>query len=146
MSYPTTVRGQKVALQLGDGASPEVFTTVCGITTKGLQRTRAVNDAVVWDCTDPDALPITEREAAAGDWSISGSGQAVVAELGRLEEAYETPANWRIVFFGTGTTVVRSYTGNAIMTDLNLGAVNGEKATISLTLSGNGALVTDTTP
>lgn len=144
MTYPTTVKGTKVALQLGDGASPtEAFTTVCGITTKGLQRTRAVNDAVVWDCNDPDAAPITERDMAAGDWSISGSGQAVVAELDRIEDAYETPANWRIVFFGAGTTIVRSYTGNAIMTDLNLGAVNGEKATISITLSGNGELVTD---
>jgi len=146
MSYPTTIKGQKVALQLGDGADPEVFTVVCGITTKGLQRTRAVNEAVVWDCTDPDALPLTEREMAAGDWTISGSGQAVVAELDRLEAAFETGANWSIVFFGTGSTVVRSYTGNAIMTDLNLGATNGEKATVSLTLSGNGELVKDATP
>lgn len=144
MSYPTTVKGQKVALQLGDGATPEVFTTVCGITTKGLQRTRKVNESENWDCTDPDALPLTEREASSADWSISGAGQAVVAEMDRIEAAFETPANWRIVFFGTDTTIVRSYTGNAIMTDLNLGAVNGEKASISLTLSGNGELVIDT--
>jgi len=146
MSYPTTIKGQKIGLRLGDGADPEVFTVVCGITSKGLQRTRAVNDAVVWDCADPDALPITEREMAAGDWTISGSGQAVAAELDRLEAAYETGANWQIVFFGTGSTVTRSYTGSAIMTDLNLGAVNGEKASISITLSGNGELVKDTTP
>jgi predicted secreted protein len=140
MSYPTTVKGTKVALQLGDGAEPEVFTTVCGINTKGLQRTRAVNDTILYDCTDPDAIPVTEREEGATDWSVTGAGQAVVAELDRIEDAYDTPKNWRIVFFGTGTTVVRSYTGNAIMTDLTLGANNGEKASISLTLSGNGPL------
>ncbi|NML11303.1 hypothetical protein HHL08_14300 [Sphingobium sp. AR-3-1] len=140
MSYPTTIKGQKVALQLGDGASTEVFTTVCGITTKGLQRTRAVNDSEVWDCTDPDALPLTEREMGAGDWTITGEGQAVAAELDRIEEAFEAAANWQIVFFGTGTTITRTYRGNAIMTDLNLGAVNGQKASISLTLSGNGEL------
>jgi hypothetical protein len=146
MSYPTTIKGQKWGLRLGDGASPEVFTTVCGITTKGLQRTRAVNESQNWDCDDPDALPLTEREMAAGDWTISGSGQAVAAELDRLEDAFDTAANWQLVLMGTGATIVRSYTGNAIMTDLTLGAVNGEKATISLTLSGNGALAKDTTP
>jgi hypothetical protein len=144
MSYPTLIKGQKVVLQLGDGADPEVFTTVCGITTKGLARTRKVNETENWDCTDPNALPLTEREASTSDWTVTGSGQAVAAELDRIEAAYNTPANWRVVFFGTGTTIVRSYTGLAIMTDLNLGAVNGEKASISLTLSGTGELVIDT--
>lgn len=146
MSYPTTIKGQKIVLQLGDGESPEAFTTVCGLNTRGLQRSRAANDAQVWDCTDPDALPIIERESGASDWTITGEGYAVAAELDRIEEAFETPANWRVTFFGAGTTATRTYTGNAIMTDLNIGATNGEKASISLTLSGNGALVKDTTP
>jgi predicted secreted protein len=144
MAYPTTHKGQKVALQLGDGATPtENFTTVCGITTKGLQRTKQTTDTVVWDCTDPDADPIIERDVMAGDWTMTGSGQAVLAHLEDIEDAYDTPANWRIVFFGTGTTVVRSYTGQAIMTDLTLGAVNGERASISLTLAGSGTLTRD---
>jgi hypothetical protein len=140
MSYPTTIKGTKVALQLSDGGTPPEFTTVCGINTKGLQRTRAVNDTVLYDCTDPDAIPITEREEGATDWTISGSGFAVLSELDRLEAAYATPADWRIVYFGVGTAVVRSYTGNAIMTDFTLGANNGEKGSLSLTLSGNGVL------
>lgn len=146
MSYPTTIKGQKIVLQLGDGASPEVFTTVCGLNTRGLQRSRQANDAQIWDCTDPDALPIIERESGASDWTINGEGYAVATELDRIEEAFETPANWRLVFFGSGTTAVRTYRGNAIMTDLNIGATNGEKASISLTLSGNGELVIDSTP
>lgn len=141
MSLPVTVKGQKVALLLGNDADPEVFAVVCGITTKGLTRTNQTSDSTLWDCTDPDAAPVIERDILAGDWSISGSGQAVVAELDRIEAAFEAPANWRIVFYGTGNTVVRSYTGNAIMTSLELGAVNGQRSTISLTLSGNGELL-----
>lgn len=144
MSYPTTVKGQKVVLQLGNSADPEVFTTVCGITTKGRQRTRKVNESENWDCNDPDALPLTEREASSADWTMSGSGQAVLAEMPRIDEAFETPANWRMVWYGTGTTIVRTETGNAIMTDQTLGAVNGEKQSISLTLQGNGILDIDT--
>lgn len=146
MSYPTLIKGQKFALQLGDGGDPEMFTTVCGITTRGLQRTRAVNETQNWDCENPDALPLTEREASTSDWSISGSGQAVEAELDRLDAAFNTPASWRIILMGSGSTVIRSWTGTAIMTDYNTGAVNGEKATISLTLSGTGELVIDATP
>lgn len=140
MSYPTTHKGQKIALQLGDGADPETFTTVCGLTTKGLQRTNRTSDTEVWDCTDPDAQPQIERDILAGDWTMNGSGQAVLAELDRIEAAYEAAANWRMVFFGTGTTIVRSYTGEAVMTDLTIGAVNGQRASVSLTLSGSGTL------
>jgi len=140
MSKPVTVKGQKVALLLGDGNAPEVFTVVCGITTKGLSRTNQTNDITIWDCTDPDAAPVIERDILAGDWSMSGSGQAVVAELDRLEDALSVSSNWRIVFYGTGTTVARSYTGNAIMTELTLNAVNGGRAEVSLSLVGNGEL------
>src|SRR5689334_14787154 len=110
MAYPTTHKGQKVALQIGDGATPtEGFTTVCGITTKGLQRTTQTGDTIVWDCGDPDAPPTIERDQLSQDWSISGSGQAVLAHLDDIEAAYDTAQNWRIVFFGTGSTIVRSY-------------------------------------
>ena len=140
MTYPTTIKGQKWALMLGNSADPEVFTVVCGITTKGLQRTNQTGDTTVWDCEDPDAPPIIERDILAGDWTISGSGQAVLAELDRLEDALAVPSNWRLVLYGTGTTVVRTYTGNAIMTDLTINAVNGQRAEVSLTLTGNGVL------
>lgn len=144
MTYPTTIKGQKWALMLGDDADPQVFTVVCGITTKGLQRTNQTGDTTVWDCTNPDAPPIIERDILAGDWTISGSGQAVLAELDRLEEALATPSDWRLVLYGTGTTVVRTYTGNAIMTDLTINAVNGQRAEVSLTLTGNGVLTVGT--
>jgi len=141
MSYPTTVKGQKIAVQLGNGATPEVFTTVCGVTDKGFQRTRQTSDVVVWDCTNPDAPPITESDILSGSWTISIGGQVVLAELDRLEEAYDTPDTWRIVLFSTGTTVVRSYTGTAIMTDFNITANNGSRATVAITLKGDGELV-----
>lgn len=141
MSYPATVKGQKVALMLGNGADPEVFTAVCGITTKGLSRTNQTGDTTVWDCTDPDAAPVIERDILAGDWSMSGSGQAVMAELDRLEDALQTASTWQIVFYGTGTTIARKYTGSAIMTELTINAVNGARAEVSLSLVGNGPLL-----
>lgn len=145
MAYPTTHKGQKVALQRGDGADPEAFATICGITTKGLQRTRQTTDTTVWDCTDPDLPPIIERDILNGDWTLTGSGQAVLTALDNLEADYEDGEahTYRLVFFGTGTTVVRSYTGAVIITDLTIGAVNGERASISLTLAGSGELTRD---
>jgi hypothetical protein len=140
MSYPTKTKGTKVRLKLGNGATPEVFTVVCGITTKGLQRTRATNDETDWDCDDPDAAPVTVRDVGAGDWTMSGSGVANTANLTDIEAAYETPANWQLEFLDADNAVIRTYTGNAIMTDLTLGAANGSFMTISLTLSGNGDL------
>lgn len=143
MTYPTKIKGTKVGLGLGDGGSPELFPIVCGITTKGLQRTRATNDQTDWDCGDPDAPPITVRDVGAGDWTMSGSGVVNVDNLDDVEAAYDTNKNWQLFFMGAGTTVIRSYTGNAIMTDLTINGVNGQFADISLTLAGNGELAVD---
>jgi len=143
MTYPTTIKGQRVVLQLGDGATPtEAFTIVCGITSKGLQRTRKTNDSEVWDCTDPEALPIIERDAGASDWTISGSGQAVATVLDSLEAAYESAvsSNWKLVFLDSSGAATRTYSGAAYITDLSITANNGSKAEISISLSGDGAL------
>lgn len=146
MSFPTKLKGTKLVLMLGDGEVSEAFTAVCGITTKGFQRTRATNDQTDWDCADPDAPPVTVRDIGAGDWTMTGSGVVNLTNLDDLEAAYEEARNWRIGFYGTGTTLIRTYTGSAVMTDLTINGVNGQFADISLTLAANGELTTDTTP
>jgi hypothetical protein len=74
MAKPTTGTFSKLQILIGDGGSPEAFTIVCGLTSKGIQRTAEVNSTVVPDCSDEDAPAWTEKAVNALSWSASGSG------------------------------------------------------------------------
>lgn len=141
MSYTQDrLKSTRVMIALGDGATPEVFTAICGITSKGLQQTRATNDTVDWDCTDPDATPITIRDTGATDWSITGSGMLARNRYADLQAAFEdpNPANWRFVFDEkAGDEIIDGYhQGPGLLTDFSVTAENGNYLQISLTITG----------
>lgn len=142
MAYTDKLKSTRVAIMMGDGATPEVFSPMCGITTKGFQQTRATNDTVDWDCADPDATPITVRDVGATDWNISGSGLLHRPLLATVQAAFDSSdaTNYRFMFDeATGDEVVDGYyQGPGIITDLNIGATNGEYVSISLTISAAG--------
>lgn len=138
------LKSTRVYIALGNGATPEVFATICGITSKGLQQTRATNDTVDWDCANPDATPITVRDTGATDWSISGSGLLARNKLADLQTAFDDPnaSTWRFVFDeAAGNEIVDGYyQGPALLTDLNITGENGQYLNISLTITGADAL------
>lgn len=97
MTRPTTASAAKLLLLVGDGASPEVFTSPCGLTSRGINFSKETNDVTVPDCDDPDAPAWTERVARALSSTVSGSGILAMEAL---------PA-WREFFFSTATKNVR---------------------------------------
>lgn len=143
MAYTDKLKSTRVAIMMGDGATPtEVFSPMCGITTKGFQQTRATNDTVDWDCADPDATPVTVRDAGATDWTISGSGLLHRPLLADVQEAFDSgnPTNFRFMFDEpTGSEVIDGYyQGPGFITDLNITGNNGEYVNISITISAAG--------
>lgn len=142
MAYTDKLRSTRVAIMMGDGAEPEVFSRMCGITTKGFQQTRATSDTVDWDCADPDATPITVRDVGATDWTISGSGLLHRPLLADVQAAFDSSeaTNYRFMFDEpTGGEVIDGYyEGPGIITDLNITGTNGEYVQVSLTISAAG--------
>lgn len=55
MAKPVTVKGTKVRLLQGNGASPEVFTSFCGLTAKSINFQTNTNETFIPDCDDPEA-------------------------------------------------------------------------------------------
>lgn len=143
MAYTDKLKSTRVAIMMGNGATPtEVFAPMCGITTKGFQQTRATSDTVDWDCADPDASPITVRDVGASDWTISGSGLLHRPLLADVQEAFDSagPTNFRFMFDeATGAEVIDGYyAGPGIITDFNITGTNGEYLAVSLTISAAG--------
>lgn len=134
------LKSTRVYIAMGDGADPEVFRPICGITTKGFQQTRQTNDTTDWDCADPDATPIVIRDAGPTDWSMTGSGLLARNKLAAVQAAFESgdPTNFRFVFDEkTGDEIVDGYyQGPGIISDFNITGENGQYLQVSLTITG----------
>lgn len=142
MAFTNKLKGTRIHIAMGDGATPEVFTPMCGINTKNYQQTRATTDTTDWDCTDPDATPAVVRDVGPADWTLSGSGLLHRPLLEKVRAAFRSadPTNFRWVYDEkTGDEVIDGYEeGPGIITAFNQGATNGEYVQIDLTITAAG--------
>jgi hypothetical protein len=99
MARPTTIRGSKLLIKIGNGATPEVFTAPCALNAKSFNRSASTNDFNVADCDDPDAPVWTERAKEALSAGITGSGTLAQESLDLWEDFYDNqdPQNVQIV-------------------------------------------------
>jgi len=69
------LRGVKLLVKVGDGESPEVFTTYCTINAaRGISFAASTNDFNIPDCADPDLMAWLVREKVSISGDISGAG------------------------------------------------------------------------
>jgi hypothetical protein len=67
--------GELLVLQLGNGASPEVFSASCTInTSRSITFSSKSSTAEVPDCTNPSAPATTLRQVQSTDLSFDGAG------------------------------------------------------------------------
>lgn len=71
-----SVKGIKLVLKIGDGATPtEAFTVRCSINAqRGIKFTADLQDTVEVDCTDPEKVAWLVRDKLSVQGEINGSG------------------------------------------------------------------------
>lgn len=140
MAVPAIVKGTYVAILMGNGASPEVFTPICGLTAKGFTAQTNTNDDFVRDCTDPEDIPSRYVTATGRQWDLSGSGLVDRNGLEALLGAQGVIKNYRYVIGEpTNNQVYGGYFGGAAMlTNLQFGGPDDNKATVDITLVSDG--------
>jgi len=74
MAKPKTYSFSKFIILLGDGAATEVFTSICALTSKGVEFSSDTSDVTVPDCANPDLPSWTERVVRGKSGQISGNG------------------------------------------------------------------------
>lgn len=99
--------GNEFLIKLGDGETPEVFTTICGLTSKNLSVNRASIDATTTDCTDPTGVLYQESLGGVFSMTLGGTGtfkrKSDMAALFALQNAKDNSANFEAVLPGLGT-------------------------------------------
>lgn len=135
-----------VTIEAGNGATPEVFTILCGIETASVNQTVNTTDRFRRDCAKPAEIPTRSVRVNSRQWDVTGSGVINTDEFDRFNDLLGVSANYRLVFgkrvqgdtTGQGEQL-GTYTGPAVMTaaNINMGEDDG---TAEITLAGEGEL------
>lgn len=140
MARPTIIKGTYVTILMGNGASPEVFTPICGLTAKSFTAQVNTTDDFVRDCADPEDIPARYVTAIGRQWDLSGSGLLNLDNLEEVIEAHGDIRNYRYVIGApTSSTSFNGYwAGAGMMTSLQFGGDEEAKASVDITISSDG--------
>lgn len=146
MAQPTTARFGKFTVKLGDSATPVVYTAPCGFTSKSLILTKNLTEVNLPDCDDPDAVAWIGRDAASLSAEVTGQGvaaaESVPTWLAAWENVESVPVKIELVFPAKTIT----WTGFMQVSVLTIGAQQGGRVTLDVTMSSDGELVRVETP
>lgn len=136
MALPTTSTFGQFVLKVGDGATPEVFTVMCGLTSKGFDITNNTSSTMVPDCEDEDLPSYEEQDVKSQMASVKGSGIFTVeGQKDLLDWVFNgTKKNVRLYPGKAETGDVEYYMGPAICKSLGLSVAKGDKVTQSIDL------------
>jgi hypothetical protein len=142
MAVPTIVKGSYIDILAGDGAGPENFLPICGITTRNFTQQVNTNDVFVPDCADPEDIPTRRLVVTGRQWDISGDGLLNLDNWETHSGKLGVTANYRFVIGRpAGSTDGTGYFGGAAMiTNMQIGGTTGggQFATVSLAIASDG--------
>jgi len=145
MAPPVTARFGKFRVLLGNSATPIVYAAPCGFTSKSLTLGKSLSEVSIPDCDDPDKPITIGRDVESTTASISGEGVLAASAVPTWIAAYKSTESVPVkveIEFSTGTV---TFTGRMHLETLELGAEQGGRVTISVSLQSDGELVdTDT--
>lgn len=131
--------GRAMLVKIGDGADPEVFSNLCGLTSKSLTMNNSAIDVTTPDCTTPEGALWTETLAGVKNISISGDGlfEDSAAELraNTIAMANDNIVNMQVVVPDFGT-----YAGAFRIDSLEYGGAAEGGVTYSLSLGSSGVV------
>lgn len=143
MAQGRSLKAGRLKLMIGDGETPEAFSSPCGFMDTSFEVTTDLSDNIVPDCDDGDKVVPIIRHANTTSWSISGSGKLIITGLQSWREWATSgeKKNVRVEFDDTGANGGGYYSGEAFLTSFSVSATRSEVAEISVDIAGSGALV-----
>jgi hypothetical protein len=134
-------------LELGDGATPEVFAAPCGFTSKGVTISKNMQEINIPDCTDPDAPTWVGRTVQSQTATITGDGVAAGESVPDWDQAAmstdSVTMRVTIDFGSVGTKVIE---GKFHVDSEAFAADAGGYVTLAINAVSDGAITATWTP
>lgn len=136
-------KGRQLLVKIGDGADPEVFATLCGLTTKTMTVNNNAYDVTTADCTTPGGQLWREVQTGMRSVNVSGNGyfeDSATEELLRASavgtgesDTADAVASFQVIVPDFGT-----FEGAFHVDSLEFGGEQENGVTYSLSLSSSG--------
>lgn len=139
MAQPTTARPGAFIISLWNGSA---FVAPCGFTSKSFSWSRSLSDVTIPDCDDPDAPFWVARDVESLSASVSGEGvlaaEAIPTWLSVLNSIDAVQVQIEITY----TTGVLTVTGLMQLESLEVGAQQGQRVSINVSMQSDGEMET----
>lgn len=140
MSLP--VEADFAIIKVSDGASPEVFTTACGIQNVTINQVANTTDRFVRDCAKPGQVPFRKSKTTGRQADVTGAGLTDKTQIGVFSAALGLDKNYLIELYqdnDTDTGVLLGTVAGAFkMTAANLNIQRDGDSTAEITLASQG--------
>lgn len=140
MAKATTANFHQMVLEVEWVAESGVFSRVCGLTGRGINRSHNMSTSEVPDCADESLPAAVERAVQSSEVTISGTGVWSKESHGNLLNWWYSgqPLNIRIqhVLAETGDTEYES--GPAYLQSINNQADRGQKVQAEISIEFDG--------
>lgn len=136
--------GLKLLLKLGNGATPEVFSTVCSIrATKGVNFEGEENTFNIGDCDEPEAITWLIGEVVGKRITFDGGGVLHTPDLDKFYEWWDggETKNCKIVLDVPGADGGIVLTGGFKLPAFNVTGNDGDKVQFSASIKSDGPVV-----
>lgn len=131
--------GRALLVKIGDGASPEVFSNLCGLNSKAMTINNSSIDVTTPDCSTPGGALWTETLNGLKNVSITGDGffedSASELRMNTVAMAADNSCNFTVTVPAFGT-----YAGAFRIASLEFGGETEGGVTYSLSLESTGAV------
>lgn len=129
-------------VKMGDGDSPEVFTTICGLTDVTINFSAASNDRYVRDCAKPGEVPTRKQQITGKSLDVSGTGLSNVDTVDDFLAALGVLKNYKVELYRADGTDAGELLGtlamSSHMTAANLSIPRESPASADITLPNHG--------
>lgn len=136
---PTVLPGTALMILVGDGGSPEVFATPCGLTNNNFSLTASTSSTVIPFCDDPAAAAWESKDISSLAAQVSGSGVMATESFPDWNDWFlgGISRNAQIKIDDGKGHFVGHYEGAFILSSFKLTGTRGQKVTIDVTLDND---------
>lgn len=136
---PTVLPGTALLILVGNGGSPEVFATPCGLTNKSFNLTASTSSTVIPFCDDPAAAAWESKDISSLTAQCSGSGVMATESFQVWNDWFlgGEPLDVQIKIDDGRGHFLGHYEGAFILSSFKLTGTRGQKITVDVTLDND---------